>query len=188
LPPTTVCSSFGATRIQQLSHQTLNAALPFSVFAAFISPPGFDWLIRPLLIMRYGRVSVIRLMSAGVQRASQHKSCGRRRLVLPHTFTAVQGKQNGNAAPLTANAQIPSGIVFRPSRNVHQQPLSIKNTASRASRPYCFGLLLLGTGFVRAQCPAELPDTSSHVQLRSVQTIKPRTITILPRQIVLLPF
>src|SRR5215475_13774526 len=101
-----VRSSFGAIRIQQLSHHTLSSVLAFSTFV-FTVRPGFIWFNRPLLKAGDGRSGIVRLMSACLQSARQHKSSGRRSLSLSSSPAAVNGEQNGNAAPLATNTQIP---------------------------------------------------------------------------------
>ena len=123
MPRTTVRSSFGATRIQQLSHHTLSSAFAFSIFAVFIVPSGFLWLTRHLLKARDGRRGVIRLMSAFVHRASQHKFSGGQRLAFFRSFALVKSEQNGHAAFLAANAEIPPHVGLGPSRNIQRVSL-----------------------------------------------------------------
>jgi len=106
--------------MQQLSHQTLNSGSALSAFATFIVPPGFIGLARLLLKTRDGRAGVIRLMPAIVRRAGQHKFSGRCRLAFSGSFGVVEGEQNGQAALLAANAEIPSQISFGPSRNIQR--------------------------------------------------------------------
>jgi hypothetical protein len=106
--------------MQQLSHQTLNSGSALCAFATFIVPPGFIGLARLLLKARDRRAGVIRLMPAIVQRAGQHKFSGRYKLVFSRPFGAVEGEQNGHAALMTGNAEIPSQISFGPSRNIQR--------------------------------------------------------------------
>src|SRR5215467_6970603 len=108
-----VRSSFGAIRIQQLSHHTLSSALAFSTFG-FSVCPGFIWFNRLLLEARDGRGGVVRPMPACLQRARQHKSSGRRGLSFSTSPAAVDGEQNGKAAPSASNAQIPLLVGFGP--------------------------------------------------------------------------
>jgi hypothetical protein len=106
--------------MQQLSHQILNSGPAFSAFGTFIVPLGFIRIARLLLKARDRRVGVIRLVPAIFQRAGQHKFSGRHGLVFSLSFGAVEGKQNGQAALLAANAEIPSQISFGPSRNIQR--------------------------------------------------------------------
>src|SRR5262245_32937960 len=101
-----VRSSFGAIRIQQLSHHTLISALAFSIFG-FTVCPGFIWFNRLLLEARDGRGGIVRHMPTCLQRARQHKSSGRRDLSFSTSPTSVDGEQNGDVAPSASNAQIP---------------------------------------------------------------------------------
>src|SRR5215475_7601339 len=101
-----VRSSFGAIRMQQLSHHTLSSVLAFSTFA-FTVCPCFIWFNRLLLKARDGRRGVVCPISASLQRARQHKSSGRRGPSFSSAPAAVDGEQNGNATPPAANAQIP---------------------------------------------------------------------------------
>jgi len=105
--------------MQQLSHHTLSSVLAFSTFP-FTVCPGFIWFNRLLLKARDGRRGVVRPMSAGFQRARQHKSSGRRGPSFSSSPAAVDGEQNGDAAPSTANAQIPLLVGLGPWRNVHK--------------------------------------------------------------------
>jgi hypothetical protein len=57
-------------------------------------------------------------MSAFVHRAGQHKFSRRYRLAFFRSFAAVKGEQNGHAALLAANAEIPSRVELGPSRNI----------------------------------------------------------------------
>jgi hypothetical protein len=98
--------SFGAIRIQQLSHHILISALAFSTFD-FTAIPDFIWFKRLLLKARDGRSRVVRPMPAGRQRARQHKSSGRRSLRFSTSPTVVKGEQNGDVAAPASNAQIP---------------------------------------------------------------------------------
>src|SRR5262245_32786278 len=98
--------SFGAIRMQQLSHHTLSSALAFSTFA-FTVCPGFIWFNRLLLKARDGRGGVVRPIPTCLQRTRQHKSSGRRSLRFSNSPATVDGEQNGNVAPSAANAQIP---------------------------------------------------------------------------------
>src|SRR5690242_4922920 len=98
-----VRSSFGAIRIQQLSHHTLSSAFAFSTFA-FTVCPGFIWFNRLLLKARYGCGGVVRPMPACLQRASQHESSCGRRLSFSISPAPVDGEQNGKVAPLAPNA------------------------------------------------------------------------------------
>src|SRR5262252_11072932 len=100
-----VRSSFGAIRIQQLSHHTLVSALAFSTFG-FCGCPCFISLNRTLLKARDDRGGVVRPISACLQRARQHKSSGRRGLNFPNPAATIDSEQNGEAASLAANAQI----------------------------------------------------------------------------------
>lgn len=119
MPRTTVRSSFGATRMLQLSHQTLNSTL-VSTFATFIIPPSFVWLTWLFLKARDRGGGVIRLMFAVFQRAGQHKSSSGHRLAFSHSFTTVEGEQNGHVAFLATNAEIPPHVGLGPSRNIHK--------------------------------------------------------------------
>src|SRR5215475_13470584 len=101
-----VRSSFGAIRMQQLSHHTLSSVLAFSTFA-FTVCPGFICFNRLLLKTRDGCRGVVRPISAGLQRARQHKSSGRRSPSFSSSTAAVDGEQNGKVAPPATNAQIP---------------------------------------------------------------------------------
>src|SRR5215831_16431640 len=101
-----VRSSFGAIRMQQLSHHTLSSVLALSTFA-FTVCPGFIWFNRLLLKTCDGRRGVVRPMSAGLQRARQDKSSGRRRPSFSSSPATVDGEQNGKMATSAANAQIP---------------------------------------------------------------------------------
>jgi hypothetical protein len=92
--------------MQQLSHHTLSSVLAFSTFA-FAVCPGFIWFNRLLLKAGDGRRGVVRPISAGLQRARQHKSSGRRGPNFFSSPAAVDGEQNGKAATSAANAQIP---------------------------------------------------------------------------------
>jgi len=138
LPRTTVRPSFGATRIQQLSHHTLTLAFAFSIFAVFMVPSGFLWLTRHLLKARYLLRGVIRLMSALIHRARQHKFSRRHRLAFFRSIALVESEQNRHAALLAANSEIPAGVGFGPSRNI--QRLSLPFEMSQLS------LLHGGTG------------------------------------------
>jgi hypothetical protein len=106
--------------MQQLSHQTLNSASSLSTFATFVIFPDFIGLALLLLKARNGRAGVLRLMPAFVQRASQHKFSGRKRLAFSRSFAAVEGEQNGQAALFAANAEIPSHVGLGPSRYVQR--------------------------------------------------------------------
>src|SRR5262245_523874 len=99
-----VRSSFGAIRMQQLSHHTLSSALAFSSFA-FTACCGFIWFNRLLLKARDGRRGVVGPMSAGLQRARQHKPSGHRGGSLSTSSAAIDGEQNGNTAPSAANPE-----------------------------------------------------------------------------------
>ena len=101
-----VRSSFGAIRIQQLSHQTLSSALAFWTFA-FTICPGFIRLNGLLLKARDDGRGVVRPIPACLQRARQHKSSGRRGLSFSNSAATVDREQNGEVAPSTANAEIP---------------------------------------------------------------------------------
>src|SRR5262245_21344517 len=92
--------------MQQLSHHTLSSVFAFSPFA-FTVCPGFIWVNRLLLKARNGCRGVVRPIPAGFQRAIQHKLSSRRGARFSSSPAAVDGKQNGKAAPSTANAQIP---------------------------------------------------------------------------------
>src|SRR5262249_8167629 len=92
--------------MQQLSHHILSSVLAFSTFA-FTVCPSFIWFTGLLLKARDGRRGVVRSISAGLERARQHKSSGRRGASFSSSPAAVDGEQNGKAAPSTANAQIP---------------------------------------------------------------------------------
>ena|SRR5262245_37723756 len=92
-PPSTIRASVGATRIQQLSHQTLNSPLEIPTFSTYIVTPGFVWHGLPLK-SRNGRSGVIRLMSAIVQRTGQNKLSGRQRLTFSHALAMVECEQN----------------------------------------------------------------------------------------------
>jgi hypothetical protein len=120
LPRTTVRSSFGATRTQQLSHQTLMSAFASAIFATFIVSSGFLWLTRHLSKTRDGRRRVIRLVFAFLHRAGQHQFSRRHRLPFFRSFALVKSEQNRRVALLAANAQIPSRVGFGPSRNIQR--------------------------------------------------------------------
>src|ERR1051326_4207201 len=106
-----VRSSFGAIRMQQLSHQTLSSALAVSSFV-FTDCPGFIWFNWLLLKARDGRGGVVRPIPACLQRARQHKSSRRRGLSFSNPPATVDSEQNGKIAPSTANAQIPLLVGF----------------------------------------------------------------------------
>src|SRR5262249_4314788 len=108
-----VRSSFGAIRMQQLSHHTLSSVPAFSTFA-FTVCPGFIWFNRLLLKAADGRSGVVRPMPAGLQRACQHKPSGGRGSNFSSSPAAIDGEQNGNAAPLATNAQIPLFVGLGP--------------------------------------------------------------------------
>ena len=120
MPPTTIRSSFGATRMQQLSHHTLNSALVFWTFITFIVPPGFVWLTRLLLKARDDSACIVCLMSAIFQRAGQHKFSRRQSLAFSCSFAVVEGKQDGHVALLAANTEIPPHVGLGPSRNIQR--------------------------------------------------------------------
>ena len=95
----------------------------FSIFPSFIVPSGFVWLTQHLFKARDGRRGVIRLMSAFIHRAGQHKSSRRHRLAFFRSVALVESEQNGHAALLAANAEIPPCVGFGPSRNIQRVSL-----------------------------------------------------------------
>jgi hypothetical protein len=104
-----VRSSFGAIRMQQLSHHTLSSVPAFSTFA-FTVCPGFIWFNRLLLKARAVRRGVVRPISAGLQRARQHKSSGRR----GPSFSSAPAADH-RAVPLTGSGRgsgFPSSYCF----------------------------------------------------------------------------
>jgi hypothetical protein len=102
-----VRSSFGAIRLQQLSHlNTLSSALAFSTFA-FTICPGLIRFNGLLLKARDDGRGVVRPIPACLERARQHKSSGRRGLSFSNSAATVDREQNGEVAPSTANAEIP---------------------------------------------------------------------------------
>src|SRR5262245_66636151 len=103
--------------MQQLSHHTLSSVLAFSTFP-FTVCPGFIWFNRLLLKARDGRRGIVRPIFAGLQRARQHKSSGRRCASFSSSPAAIYGEQNGKAAPSTANAQIPLLVGLRDRKSV----------------------------------------------------------------------
>src|SRR5262249_53100954 len=62
-------------------------------------------------------------MSAFVHRAGQHKFSRRHGLVFFRSIALVESEQNGHAALLAANAEIPPCVGFGPSRNIHRASL-----------------------------------------------------------------
>src|SRR5215467_4361039 len=99
--------------MQQLSHHTLSSVLALSTFA-FTVCPGFIWFNRLLLKTCDGRRGVVRPMSAGLQRARQHKFSGRRGASFYSPPAAVNGEQNGEVATPAANAQVPLLVSLGP--------------------------------------------------------------------------
>jgi len=135
LPRTTIRSSFGATRMQQLSHHTLNSALVFWTFITFIVPPGFVWLTRLLLKARDDSACIVCLMSTIFQRAGQHKFSRRQSLAFSCSFAVVEGKQDGHVALLAANTEIPPHVGLGPSRNIQRISLPSERMRRRVISP-----------------------------------------------------
>ena len=117
----TARSSFGATRIQQLSHQTLNSTCVLTVFAAFTVPPDSVCLARLFLETQYRNSCVVRFVSALVQRAGQNELCGGLRLAFLSSITVIESKQDRQLTLQAVNSEIPSIIGSRPSGNIHKR-------------------------------------------------------------------
>lgn len=117
MPATTVRASLGATRIQQVSHQTLRLAFGLSAFN-FILPPGIDRFSRLLLETQNSCSRVIRFVLAFVQRASQYELPSWRGLAFFRSFASIERKQDGYLALLAANAEVPSDVGSGPG-HVH---------------------------------------------------------------------
>ena len=116
------------------AHQALISAV-LSPFAAWFVSPVFVLFARLLLEAQNSGCSVICLVSALVQRTGQDKLVGRRRLAVRRSIAAINAKQDGYTALLTANSEIPPRIDPGPIGNVHKScplPMRCRNVARAA--------------------------------------------------------
>jgi len=132
-------------------------------FAAFIVLPIYIFFFRlPLEALDSG-CGVISLVSAFLQRAGQHEFIGRRRPVFLSSVAAVNRKQDGYVALLTANREIPPRIDPGPSGNIHRVALFRCDAATSQRQPLLTAIAKVASVISvqsRLLRVRELPETS----------------------------